>query len=68
MSLRGFLGCYFVVALIVLPMICFITNRMTVTPNFTVGYDEKGKTDFVSGKKIATKRYKFQEMCKRASG
>ena len=27
-----------------------------------VSYDEKGKTEFVSGKKIATKRRKFQEV------
>lgn len=27
----------------------------------TVSYDEQGKTEFVSGKKIATKRRKFQE-------
>lgn len=27
-----------------------------------VSYDEKGKTKFVSGKKIATKRHKFQEV------
>ena len=29
-----------------------------------VSYDEKGKTDFVSGKKIATKRHKLQEIRK----
>ena len=28
----------------------------------TVSYDEQGKTEFVSGKKIATKRHKFQEV------
>jgi len=28
----------------------------------TVSYDENGKTEFVSGKKIATKRRKFQEV------
>lgn len=28
----------------------------------TVSYDEHGKTEFVSGKKIATKRHKFQEV------
>lgn len=28
----------------------------------TVSYDEQGKTEFVSGKKIATKRRKFQEV------
>lgn len=28
----------------------------------TVSYDEQGKTEFVSGRKIATKRYKFQEV------
>lgn len=27
-----------------------------------VSYDEQGKTRFISGKKIATKRYKFQEV------
>lgn len=27
-----------------------------------VSYDEQGKTEFVSGKKIATKRHKFQEV------
>lgn len=27
-----------------------------------VSYDEQGKTNFISGKKIATKRYKFQEV------
>ncbi|WP_296326435.1 transposase [uncultured Acidaminococcus sp.] len=30
----------------------------------TVSYDEQGKTEFVSGKKIATKRHKFQELRK----
>ena len=30
----------------------------------TVSYDEQGKTEFVSGKKIATKRHKFQEVRK----
>ena len=30
----------------------------------TVSYDEQGKTNFVSGKKIATKRHKFQEVRK----
>lgn len=29
-----------------------------------VSYDEQGKTEFVSGKKIATKRHKFQEVRK----
>lgn len=29
-----------------------------------VSYDEQGKTNFISGKKIATKRYKFQEVRK----
>mgnify|MGYP004459352907 CR=1 FL=1 len=28
----------------------------------TVSYDEQGKTEFVSGKKIATKHHKFQEV------
>ena len=28
----------------------------------TVSYDEQGKTEFVSGKKITTKRHKFQEV------
>ena len=28
----------------------------------TVSYDEQGKTEFVSGKKMATKRHKFQEV------
>ena len=28
----------------------------------TVSYDERGKTEFVSGKKISTKRHKFQEV------
>ena len=28
----------------------------------TVSYDEQGKTEFVSGKKIVTKRHKFQEV------
>lgn len=28
----------------------------------SVSYDEQGKTDFVSGRKIATKRHKFQEI------
>ena len=28
----------------------------------TVSYDEQGKTEFVSGRKIATKRHKFQEV------
>lgn len=28
----------------------------------TVSYDEQGKTEFVSGKKIAAKRHKFQEV------
>lgn len=28
----------------------------------TVSYDEQGKTTFISGKKIATKRHKFQEV------
>ena len=28
----------------------------------TVSYDEQGKTEFISGKKIATKRRKFQEV------
>lgn len=28
----------------------------------TVSYDEHGKTEFISGRKIATKRHKFQEM------
>lgn len=31
---------------------------------FTVSYDEQGKTEFVSGRKIATKRHKFQEVRK----
>ena len=31
----------------------------------TVSYDEQGKTEFVSGKKIATKRHKFQEVRRR---
>ena len=30
----------------------------------TVSYDEQGKTEFVSGRKIATKRHKFQEVRK----
>ena len=30
----------------------------------TVSYDEQGKTEFVSGKKIATKRHKFKEVRK----
>lgn len=30
----------------------------------TVSYDEQGKTEFVSGRKIATKRHKFQELRK----
>lgn len=30
----------------------------------TVSYDEQGKTEFISGKKIATKRHKFQEVRK----
>lgn len=30
----------------------------------TVSYDEQGKTNFISGKKIATKRHKFQEVRK----
>lgn len=30
----------------------------------TVSYDEQGKTEFVSGRKIATKRHKFQEVLK----
>jgi IS605 OrfB family transposase len=30
----------------------------------TVSYDEQGKTEFVSGKKIAIKRHKFQEVRK----
>lgn len=33
----------------------------------TVSYDEQGKTEFVSGKKIATKRHKFQEFRDRKS-
>ena len=28
----------------------------------TVSYDEQGKTEFISGRKIATKRHKFQEV------
>ncbi|MCF0152007.1 MAG: IS200/IS605 family element transposase accessory protein TnpB [Megasphaera sp.] len=28
----------------------------------TVSYDEQGKTEFISGKKMATKRHKFQEV------
>lgn len=31
----------------------------------TVSYDEQGKTEFVSGKKIAAKRHKFQEVRRR---
>ena len=30
----------------------------------TVSYDEQGKTEFISGKKIATKRHKFKEVRK----
>ncbi len=30
----------------------------------TVSYDEQGKTEFISGRKIATKRHKFQEVCR----
>ena len=28
----------------------------------TVSYDEQGKTEFISGRKVATKRHKFQEV------